>query len=80
MELEPDLGLLCVDFMSSDIAGHLTWHRLDPTHPAHDEQGDELIRVYEAVDRACGELIEQAAWLYGEEPHPGFRCLSFEEV
>jgi predicted AlkP superfamily phosphohydrolase/phosphomutase len=68
MELEPDLGLLCVDFMSSDIAGHLTWHRLDPTHPAHDEPGDELIRVYEAVDRACGELIEQAAWLYGEEP------------
>jgi hypothetical protein len=25
MELEPSLGLLCVDFMSSDIAGHLTW-------------------------------------------------------
>jgi predicted AlkP superfamily phosphohydrolase/phosphomutase len=68
MELEPALGLLCVDFMSSDIAGHLTWHRLDPTHPAHDEPGDELIRVYEAVDRACGELIEQAIWLYGEEP------------
>jgi predicted AlkP superfamily phosphohydrolase/phosphomutase len=68
MELEPELGLLCVDFMSSDIAGHLTWHRLDPTHPAHDEPGDELIRVYEAVDRACGELIEQAIWLYGEEP------------
>src|SRR5918996_411005 len=56
MELEPELGLLCVDFMSSDIAGHLTWHRLDPTHPAHDEPGDELVRVYEAVDRACGEL------------------------
>ena len=35
LELEPDLGLLCVDFMSSDIAGHLMWHRLDPTHPAH---------------------------------------------
>jgi predicted AlkP superfamily phosphohydrolase/phosphomutase len=68
MELEPDLGLLCVDFMSSDIAGHLTWHRLDPTHPAHDVPGDELIRVYEAVDRACGELIEQAIWLFGEEP------------
>ena len=68
MELEPELGLLCVDFMSSDIAGHLTWHRLDPTHPAHDEPGDELVRVYEAVDRACGELIEQAMWLYGEEP------------
>jgi predicted AlkP superfamily phosphohydrolase/phosphomutase len=68
MELEPDLGLLCVDFMSSDIAGHLTWHRLDPSHPAHEEPGDELIRVYEAVDRACGELIDQARWLYDEEP------------
>jgi predicted AlkP superfamily phosphohydrolase/phosphomutase len=68
MELEPDLGLLCVDFMSSDIAGHLTWHRLDASHPAHDEPGDELIRVYEAVDRACGELIDHAQWLYGEDP------------
>jgi predicted AlkP superfamily phosphohydrolase/phosphomutase len=68
MELEPDLGLLCVDFMSSDIAGHLTWHRLDPTHPAHDTPGDELIRVYKAVDQACGDLIEKAIWLYGEEP------------
>jgi predicted AlkP superfamily phosphohydrolase/phosphomutase len=68
MELEPSLGLLCVDFMSSDIAGHLTWHRLDPTHPAHDEPGDELVRVYEAVDRACETLIEQAIWLYDEEP------------
>jgi predicted AlkP superfamily phosphohydrolase/phosphomutase len=68
MELEPELGLLCVDFMSSDIAGHLTWHRLDPTHPAHDESGDELVRVYEAVDRACGALIEQSVWLYDEEP------------
>jgi predicted AlkP superfamily phosphohydrolase/phosphomutase len=70
LELEPELGLLCVDFMSSDIAGHLAWHRLDPTHPAHqpDEAGDELVQVYEAVDAACGRLIEQAEWLWGEEP------------
>src|SRR6266545_1566890 len=70
LELEPDLGLLCVDFMSSDIAGHLAWHRLDPTHPAHspEDAGDELIQVYEAIDRACGELVEQARWLWGEEP------------
>jgi predicted AlkP superfamily phosphohydrolase/phosphomutase len=70
LELEPDLGLLCVDFMSSDIAGHLAWHRLDPTHPAHrpEEMGDELVQVYEAVDAACGWLIEQAEWLWGEEP------------
>jgi predicted AlkP superfamily phosphohydrolase/phosphomutase len=70
LELEPDLGLLCVDFMSSDIAGHLAWHRLDPTHPAHraEEAGDELAQVYEAVDAACGRLVEQAGWLWDEEP------------
>ena len=70
LELEPELGLLCVDFMSSDIAGHLMWHRLDPAHPAHrpDEAGDELVQVYEAVDAACGRLIEQAEWLWDEEP------------
>ena len=70
LELEPDLGLLCVDFMSSDIAGHLAWHRLDPTHPAHraGEAGDELAQVYEAVDAACGRLVEQAEWLWDEEP------------
>jgi predicted AlkP superfamily phosphohydrolase/phosphomutase len=70
LELEPELGFLCVDFMSSDIAGHLAWHRLDPTHPAHrpDEAGDELVQVYEAVDAACGRLIEQAEWVWGEEP------------
>ena len=56
--------------MSSDIAGHLMWHRLDPTHPAHrpGEAGDELVQVYEAVDAACGRLIEQAEWLWDEEP------------
>jgi predicted AlkP superfamily phosphohydrolase/phosphomutase len=69
LELEPDIGLLCVDFMDSDIAGHLAWHRLDPSHPAHDpaEAGDELVRVYNAVDSACARLIEHAEWLYDEE-------------
>ena len=70
MELEPDLQLLCVDFMSSDFAGHLAYNRLDSTHPAHDpaQAGDELVQVYEAVDRVCGELIEEARSRYGEEP------------
>jgi predicted AlkP superfamily phosphohydrolase/phosphomutase len=70
MELEPDLGLLCVDFMSSDHIGHLGFHRLDPEHPAHDPQeaGDELVQVYETVDRACGQLIEEAGRRFGEEP------------
>ena len=70
IELEPDLALLCVDFMSSDHAGHLGYDRFDPEHPAHDpaQAGDELVQVYEAVDRACGELIESARERYDEEP------------
>jgi predicted AlkP superfamily phosphohydrolase/phosphomutase len=70
LELEPDLRLLCVDFMSADHAGHLGYSRLDPDHPAHDpaQAGNELVQVYEAVDRACGELIDAAATRLGEEP------------
>jgi predicted AlkP superfamily phosphohydrolase/phosphomutase len=70
MEMEPDLGLLVVDFMSTDFAGHLGYARLDADHPAHAQagSGDELIQVYQAVDRVCGELIERARELYGEEP------------
>ncbi|MGN6377949.1 MAG: alkaline phosphatase family protein [Gaiellales bacterium] len=70
MDMEPDLGVLAVDFMSTDFAGHLGYHRLNPDHPAHDpaQSGDELAQVYEAVDRVCGELIQHARALYGEEP------------
>ncbi|MGZ4332896.1 MAG: alkaline phosphatase family protein [Gaiellaceae bacterium] len=69
-ELEPELGLLCVDFMSTDHIGHLGYSRFDPEHPAHEpnQTGDEILRVYERVDAACGELIEAAAERYGEEP------------
>jgi len=69
-DLEPNLGLLAVDFMSTDFAGHLGYARLDPNHPAHDpaQAGDELVRVYQAVDRVCGELIDAARERYGEEP------------
>ena len=69
-ELEPELGLLCVDFMSTDHVGHLGYSRFDPEHPAHepDQTGDEILRVYERVDAACGELIEAATERYGEEP------------
>ena len=70
LELDPELRLLCVDFMSADHAGHLGYARLDPDHPAHDPTaaGDELVRVYEAVDRACGELIDDVERRFGEEP------------
>ena len=70
MELEPDLALLAVDFMSTDHMGHLGFSRWDPNHPAHDpaDAGDELIQVYERADAVCGELIEFAAELWSEEP------------
>ncbi len=69
-ELEPGLDLLCVDFMSSDHIGHLGWHRLDPEHPAHDpdDPGDEIVRVYEAIDAACAHLIDVAGAATDEEP------------
>ncbi len=68
LDLEPDLSLLCVNFMSADHAGHLGYHRLDENHPAHDPAfaGDELIQVYEAVDRACGDLIDEAEQRFDE--------------
>jgi predicted AlkP superfamily phosphohydrolase/phosphomutase len=69
LEHDPALAVLCVDFMSSDHAGHLGYARLDPSHPAHDPYaaGDELVQVYAAVDRACGELIAEAERIWGEE-------------
>jgi predicted AlkP superfamily phosphohydrolase/phosphomutase len=69
-DLEPDLGLLCVDFMSSDHVGHLGYARFDPEHPAQQStgSGDELLQVYERIDALCGELIEAAEAQYGEEP------------
>jgi predicted AlkP superfamily phosphohydrolase/phosphomutase len=70
LELNPGITVLCADFMSSDHAGHLGYNRLDASHPAHDpaNAGDELVQVYEAVDRACGELIDEAERTWGEEP------------
>jgi predicted AlkP superfamily phosphohydrolase/phosphomutase len=70
IDMEPDLGLLVVDFMSTDFAGHLGYARLDPTHPAHAQagSGEELIEVYQQVDAACGELIDHARRAWGEEP------------
>jgi predicted AlkP superfamily phosphohydrolase/phosphomutase len=69
-ELEPDLGLLAVDFMSTDHVGHLGYARFDSEHPAHASTGagDELLQVYERVDELCGELIDAAEAQFGEEP------------
>ena len=41
--------------MSTDHVGHLGFARFDPEHPAHEStgSGDELLRVYERVDRCA---------------------------
>lgn len=55
--------LFAVYFGESDTASHYLWahHDLDsPRRPAHvtPEQGDGLGRVYRALDRAVGELLD----------------------
>lgn len=52
-------------FSEAHCVGHQCWHLHDPTHPAHDEAlaqalGDPLRRVYRAIDRAIGEILEEA--------------------
>lgn len=52
-------------FTETHCVGHQCWHLHDPNHPAHDatiaaRQGDPLRRVYQAIDKAVGELIAAA--------------------
>ncbi len=54
-----DLYLTALDQLH--CAGHLLWHRHDPTHPWHaygSEQGyDPLLDLYQEVDTAVGTLL-----------------------
>lgn len=52
-------------FTETHCVGHQCWHLHDPSHPAHDPvfvatHGDPMQRVYQAVDKAIGQLIEAA--------------------
>lgn len=52
-------------FTEPHCAGHQTWHLHDPSHPAHDPEivaalGDPMLRAYQALDDAVGELVESA--------------------
>ncbi len=52
-------------FTESHCAGHQCWHVHEPAHPAHDPAlleavGDPIERVYTALDRAIGEIVERA--------------------
>ena len=61
MAVEPWDFLIQV-FSETHCAGHQLWHFHDPAHPGFDEAatreaGDLLRRVYQAVDRAVGEVL-----------------------
>ena len=50
-------------FSEAHCVGHQCWHMHDRNHPGHDERlletrGDPVRRVYAALDRAVGKLIE----------------------
>ena len=52
-------------FTEAHCAGHQCWHLHDTGHPGHDGQlaaavGDPLLRVYQAVDTAIGEIVAEA--------------------
>ncbi|MCL4744787.1 MAG: alkaline phosphatase family protein, partial [Burkholderiaceae bacterium] len=52
-------------FTETHCAGHQCWHLHDPAHPSHDPDfvaahGDPIRRVYQALDKALGELIAVA--------------------
>lgn len=57
-----DWDLFFVVFGEGHCVGHQCWHVHDPDHPRHDPavaatDGDPLARVYEALDRALGDVL-----------------------
>ena len=62
--------LFLVVFKESHCIGHGCWHLLDESHPAYSAEqairfGNPIKRIYQAIDRAIGKLLEQA----GSECH-----------
>jgi predicted AlkP superfamily phosphohydrolase/phosphomutase len=52
-------------FTEAHCAGHQCWHLHDVAHPSHDVRlaaavGDPLLRVYQAIDSAIGEILAEA--------------------
>ncbi|HQX80547.1 MAG TPA: alkaline phosphatase family protein [Vicinamibacterales bacterium] len=57
-----DLFLLV--YKEAHCAGHQCWHLVDPMHPAYSRDvaerlADPLLRIYQALDRAVGQLRER---------------------
>jgi predicted AlkP superfamily phosphohydrolase/phosphomutase len=60
-----DWDLFVQVFSEPHCVGHQCWHLHDPAHPAYDHQllgsrGDPIERVYRAIDRAVGTVVEHA--------------------
>jgi predicted AlkP superfamily phosphohydrolase/phosphomutase len=56
--------LFLVTFDESHCVGHQCWHLHDPRHPLHDrtiadQLGDPVERVYRAIDKAIGRLLDR---------------------
>ncbi len=56
--------LFCVVFHDAHDVGHMCWHIHDPTHERHnpevaDQMDDPLLRIYQALDAAVGELLSR---------------------
>ena len=60
-----DWDLFMQVFSEAHCVGHQCWHLHDPSHPAHDAGvldalGDPLRRVYQSIDIAIGEILDEA--------------------
>lgn len=56
--------LFLTTFDESHCVGHQCWHLHDPQHPRYDraladQLGDPLERVYRAIDKAIGQLLDR---------------------
>lgn len=63
--LRESWDLLFQVFTETHCVGHQCWHLHDTAHPAHDHEiatviGDPVQRVYQAIDKAIGDLVEAA--------------------
>jgi predicted AlkP superfamily phosphohydrolase/phosphomutase len=61
-----DLDLIMVNLEATDGAQHFFWQHFDPAHPRHDPKAsaawrDTIGRVYQAVDRELGRIVDAYA-------------------
>jgi predicted AlkP superfamily phosphohydrolase/phosphomutase len=62
---EGDWELMISVFKEAHCVSHLFWHLIDPAHPDYRAEADATLNepvktVYQALDRAVGEIVEKA--------------------